>query len=158
MSRVHISAVSVIMQNYNPHDHNPHRAGVLRRPGEQWTLVEEEPEDITIPRTPDSVKIASLDPIPECSSIAEQSPVDSINNFFHNHKGKERSPCVQYQTFLYVHSVILPSHRCQFLVTYHLQPTQSYPQCWFVILQVQYVYNFSHDSLLNSENRQKVIL
>ena len=53
---------------YNHHDHNPHRAGVLRRPGEHWTLVEDEPEDKTKPRTPDSVRIASLDPTPECSS------------------------------------------------------------------------------------------
>ena len=56
---------------YNHHDHNPHRAGVLRRPGEHWRLVEDEPEDKTKPRTPDSVRIASLDPTPECSSNAE---------------------------------------------------------------------------------------
>ena len=52
---------------YNHHDHNQNRAGVLSRPCEQWTLVEDEPEDKTKPRTPDSVRIASLDPTPECS-------------------------------------------------------------------------------------------
>ena len=56
---------------YNHHDYDPHRAGVLHRPGEQCSLEEDEPEDKAKPRTPDSMRIASLDATPECSLNAE---------------------------------------------------------------------------------------